>query len=83
MRILERSEIRFIKNKNHLPVVYCASTEIRTPVLALKGLRPGPLDDGGINEQDFTRASPNGQALDINSFYIPGGDFSQALILQC
>ena len=21
--------------------------EIRTPVLALKGLRPGPLDDGG------------------------------------
>ncbi len=24
-----------------------ASTEIRTPVLALKGLRPGPLDDGG------------------------------------
>lgn len=25
-----------------------ASTEIRTPVLTLKGLRPGPLDDGGI-----------------------------------
>lgn len=24
-----------------------ASTEIRTPVLALKGPRPGPLDDGG------------------------------------
>lgn len=23
-------------------------TGIRTPVLALKGLRPGPLDDGGI-----------------------------------
>ena len=22
--------------------------EIRTPVLALKGLRPSPLDDGGI-----------------------------------
>ena len=22
--------------------------EIRTPVLALKGLRPGPLDDGGV-----------------------------------
>ena len=64
-------------------LVVSASTEIRTPVLALKGLRPGPLDDGGINEQDFTRASPNGQALDINSFYFPGGDFSQALILQC
>ena len=26
-----------------------APTEIRTPVLALKGLRPGPLDDGGIS----------------------------------
>ena len=25
-----------------------APREIRTPVLALKGLRPGPLDDGGI-----------------------------------
>ena len=26
----------------------CAPTEIRTLVLALKGLRPGPLDDGGF-----------------------------------
>ena len=25
----------------------CAPTQIRTGVLALKGLRPGPLDDGG------------------------------------
>ena len=25
-----------------------APTEIRTPVSGLKGLRPGPLDDGGI-----------------------------------
>ena len=25
----------------------CAPTEIRTPVLGLKGPRPGPLDDGG------------------------------------
>jgi hypothetical protein len=30
-----------------------APTEIRTPVLALKGLRPSPLDDGGV----LTRAS--------------------------
>jgi hypothetical protein len=28
----------------------CAPTGIRTPVLALKGLRPGPLDDGGNAE---------------------------------
>ena len=27
-----------------------APMEIRTPVLALKGLRPGPLDDGGREE---------------------------------
>ena len=26
----------------------CAPTGIRTPVVALKGLRPSPLDDGGI-----------------------------------
>ena len=26
----------------------CAPTGIRTPVLALRGPRPGPLDDGGI-----------------------------------
>ena len=25
----------------------CAPTGIRTPVVALKGLRPSPLDDGG------------------------------------
>ena len=41
-------------NKNHLTVVSGASTEIRTPVLALKGLRPGPLDDGGVNERYST-----------------------------
>ena len=26
-----------------------APREIRTPVLALKGLRPSPLDDGGLS----------------------------------
>ena len=30
-----------------------APREIRTPVLALKGLRPGPLDDGGISEEFY------------------------------
>ena len=38
----------------------CAPTEIRTPVLALKGLRPSPLDDGG-ELRDFTTAIPMGQ----------------------
>ena len=28
-------------------VEICAPTGIRTPVVALKGLRPSPLDDGG------------------------------------
>jgi hypothetical protein len=29
-------------------ILFSAPTEIRTPVLALKGLRPSPLDDGGV-----------------------------------
>lgn len=33
--------------------LHCALTGIRTPVLALKGPRPGPLDDEG-NEGKFT-----------------------------
>ena len=36
---------------NHIPVKWyfdCAPRGIRIPVLALRGLRPGPLDDGGI-----------------------------------
>ena len=28
-------------------IFVCAPTGIRTPVVALKGLRPSPLDDGG------------------------------------
>jgi hypothetical protein len=31
----------------------CAPTGIRTPVVALKGLRPSPLDDGGIRFHRF------------------------------
>ena len=36
-------------NKNTPEGVFsiCAPTGIRTPVVALKGLRPSPLDDGG------------------------------------
>lgn len=51
---------------------YCAPTEIRTPVLALKGLRPGPLDDGGVFEADgfyhplFVRSS-----ISTNLIYYP------------
>ena len=41
----------------------CAPTEIRTPVLALKGLRPSPLDDGG-ELRDFTIAITAGQGWD-------------------
>ncbi len=36
--------------------------EIRTPVLTLKGLRPGPLDDGGgTKRRDFTTPEDSGQ----------------------
>ena len=31
-----------------VPFLRHAPTEIRTPVLGLKGLRPSPLDDGGV-----------------------------------
>jgi hypothetical protein len=33
---------------DNLRVFLYAPTGIRTPVLALKGLRPSPLDDGGV-----------------------------------
>ena len=39
-----------------------APREIRTLVLALKGLRPGPLDDGG-NGQYSTRPPDIGQGF--------------------
>ena len=36
---------------------FCAPTEIRTPVLTLKGSCPGPLDDGGCLHLPKKRAS--------------------------
>lgn len=36
-----------VLNKKRLSAISCAPTGIRTPVVALKGLRPSPLDDGG------------------------------------
>ena len=48
-----------------------APTEIRTPVLALKGLRPSPLDDGG-KLRDYTLATSKGQGLHgVNTFCDP------------
>ncbi len=44
----------------------CAPTGIRTPVVALKGLRPSPLDDGGklyLERADFITPYYNGQAF--------------------
>ena len=43
--------------------LFGAPREIRTPVLALKGLRPGPLDDGG-NGRNSTRTPQDGQDID-------------------
>jgi hypothetical protein len=37
------------KKSNLLLMNFCAPTGIRTPVVALKGLRPSPLDDGGMD----------------------------------
>jgi hypothetical protein len=41
---------------------WCASSEIRTRVLTLKGLCPGPLDDGGGLGRYFTIQQADGQA---------------------
>ena len=42
-----------VKTKNAFSGIFVpgAPKEIRTLVLALKGLRPGPLDDGGIKAE--------------------------------
>jgi hypothetical protein len=46
------SNLNIDKNRSTLFVggvwKICAPTGIRTPVVALKGLRPSPLDDGGL-----------------------------------
>ena len=39
--------LQFLTKNRLTAVIVCAPVEIRTPVLALKGPRPGPLDDGG------------------------------------
>ena len=39
---------KLIKKNRSIRAVFYAPTEIRTLVLALKGLRPSPLDDGGV-----------------------------------
>ena len=60
---MKRNPVFILKIAYKKPPVwrFCASTEIRTPVLALKGLRPGPLDDGGVNERNSTIAWKFGQ----------------------
>jgi hypothetical protein len=50
---LEKLESResTINRRGYPAVLFaCAPTGIRTPVLALKGLRPSPLDDGGSDQ---------------------------------
>ena len=57
-----------------------APTGIRTLVLALKGLRPGPLDDGGIYpaRRDFTIARQQGQGLFGNNRHFSPWIFADA-----
>jgi hypothetical protein len=59
-------EALVVLNKKRLSAVSCAPTGIRTPVVALKGLCPSPLDDGGrlfTERADFIIPSCNGQAF--------------------
>ncbi len=59
------------RNKKHLEsgvFCFCAPTGIRTPVVALKGPRPSPLDDGGmdfIKRADFITLPCDGQAFEL------------------
>jgi hypothetical protein len=47
MLALEFPQLPLNKKSSFQRIFFCAPTEIRTPVLTLKGLCPGPLDDGG------------------------------------
>jgi hypothetical protein len=60
-----------------------APTEIRTLVLALKGLRPGPLDDGGNNGQILSQAFTIGQEIGENSSDQFPGRPRRGFSLQC
>ena len=46
------------------PFYLNAPREIRTPVLGLKGPRPGPLDDGGELDENSIIGLRTGQASD-------------------
>jgi hypothetical protein len=70
------SNLNIDKNRSTLSVgsftEICAPTGIRTPVVALKGLRPSPLDDGGrllLERADFIIPSYNGQAFYLFFFF--------------
>jgi hypothetical protein len=70
MTFFLESNLKINKNRSTLFVggffEICAPTGIRTPVVALKGLRPSPLDDGGKHSQkraDFIIAPAWGQAF--------------------
>ena len=55
--------LRFIKQKSPIGLSRsCAPTGIRTLVLALKGLRPGPLDDGGIENGILPKINKSARA---------------------
>ena len=55
-----------------------APTEIRTPVLGLKGLRPSPLDDGGM-QAGWILPSPRlgVKALPMGCYGWAGGRFGE------
>ena len=57
-------QLQVQKKALRLECFFCTPTGIRTPVLALKGLRPSPLDDGGgYSGQNSTIARLTGQVI--------------------
>ncbi len=65
-------ELKVVVNKKSiaLAMLLCALTEIRTPVLSLKGLRPSPLDDEGNGRNSNTQPTLGQVFLRIGLFVI-------------
>ena len=60
--VLHGHHIQSTMTDLQIPVYSSAPKRTRTAVWALRGPRPGPLDDGGLGAGDFIRRSLNRQS---------------------
>lgn len=59
-------EFKAKERRNGGALFVCALTEIRTPVLSLKGLRPSPLDDEGNGRNSITLPTLGQVFMNVN-----------------